>query len=670
MKRRDFLATLGGIVVLLEDGVHAQETGGGRRGGGGGGGGAVPAEIGAWLHVGETGVVTVYTGKVEVGQNARTSLTLAVLEELRVPPEAVRIVMGDTELVPFDMGTVGSMTTPRMWPQIRRAAAAAREMLLDLAAARWNVDRAALTIADGKVSAGRERTVTLGELARGGKWTRTIPASLPMAAAAEWKAAGKSLAKVNGRDMVTGAHRYSFDLKRPGMLHAKVLYPPQFGATLVSLDASAAEGMTGVKVVHEGNFVAVAAPEAETAAKAVAALKAEWTQVAAEADSHTVFQYFKGTAQGAPTGDNLTAYTIAYIAHVPLEPRAAVAEWEGGKVTVWTGSQRPFGVRTELAQAFGIPESQARVIVPDTGSGYGGKHNGDAALEAARISRALGKTVRRGWTREEEMTRAYFRPGGLIEVGGKAAADGTLAEWEFHNYNSGGSALQSPYRIAARKEQFHQTKSPLRQGSYRGLAATANHFARECFMDELAASVKMDPLEFRLKNAADERLRNVLVAAAEKFGWKAREKTAGRGFGMAAGVEKGGYLATCAEVSVDGATGAVKVLRAVVAFECGAVVNPTHLRNQVEGAVAMGLGGALFEEIRFSDGRIANNRLAKYRVPRFADMPVIESVLLDRKDVASAGAGETPIVGIAPAIGNAIFDATGKRIRRLPLMAT
>jgi isoquinoline 1-oxidoreductase len=668
MKRRDFFAVLGGgIVVLLDDEIYAQETGGARRGGGAAG--AVPLEIGAWLHIGETGVVSVYTGKVEVGQNARTSLTQAVLEELDAPPESVRLVMGDTELTPYDMGTVGSMTTPRMWPQIRRAAAAAREMLLDLAARNWSVDRAALAIAGGRVSAG-DRSASFGELARGEKWTRTIPANVPLTAAAEWKVAGKSLPKVTGRAIVTGAHKYSWDLKRPGMLYAKVLYPPQFGATLLSLDASAAEAMPGVKVVHEGNFVAVAAPEAETTAKAVAALKAQWKPVTAEADHHSVYQYFKQTAQGgAAAADNLTPYTIAYIAHVPLEPRAALAEWEGGKVTVWTGTQRPFGVRGELAQAFGIPEAQARVIVPDTGSGYGGKHNGDAAIEAARIAKAVGKPVKRNWTREEEMTWAYFRPGGLIEVSGKAAPDGAITEWEFHNYNSGGSALQSPYNIAKKKEQFHPSKSPLRQGSYRGLAATANHFARESYMDELAESVKLDPLEFRLKNVKDERLRDVIVAAADKFGWKARQKAAGRGFGMAAGFEKGSYVATCAEVAVDPNTGAVKVLRVAQAFECGAVVNPGHLRNQVEGAIMMGLGGALFEEIQFGEGRISTNRLAKYRVPRFADMPAIESVLLDRKDLVPAGAGETPIVGIAPAIGNAIFDATGKRIRRLPLMA-
>ena len=334
MKRRDFFAVLGGgLVVLLDDEIYAQETGGPRRGGAG----AVPVEIGAWLHIGENGVVTVYTGKVEVGQNARTSLTQAVVEELHAPPASIRMMMGDTELTPFDMGTVGSMTTPRMWPQIRRAAAAAREMLLDLAAQKWSVDRATLTIADGRVSAGG-RSAGFGELAHGEKWTRTIPSSVPLAEAADWKAAGKSLPKVNGRDIVTGAHKYSYDLKRPGMLHAKVLYPPQFGASLISLDASAAEAMPGVKVVHEGNFVAVAAPEADTAGKAVAALKAHWRPVTAEADSHSVFQYFKQTAQGGATkAASLTPYTIAYIAHVPLEPRAAVAEWEGDKVTVWTG---------------------------------------------------------------------------------------------------------------------------------------------------------------------------------------------------------------------------------------------------------------------------------------------------------------------------------------------
>jgi isoquinoline 1-oxidoreductase len=465
---------------------------------------------------------------------------------------------------------------------------------------------------------------------------------------------------------VTGAHRFTYDTKVPGMLYGKVLYPASFGATLVSLDSAAAEAMAGVKVVCDGDFVGVTAPDPFTAEKAVAALKAEWKPVVAEASSKDVFAYFKKNARDATGGAGLTAYTVAYIAHVPLEPRSALAQWKDDALTVWTGSQRPFGVRSELSQHFNMPEERVRVIVPDTGSGYGGKHNGEAAYEAARLAKATGKPVKRNWTREEEMTWAYFRPGGLIEVGGKLNPDGTLAEWEFHNYNSGPSALQTPYDVPSKKEQMHQSKSPLRQGSYRGLAGTANHFVRESYMDELAHSAGIDPLEFRLKNTRNERLRAVILAAADKFGWKDRKKAPGRGFGISGGFEKGSYVANCAEVGV--VDGAVKVVRVVEAFECGAVVNPEHLRNQIDGAVAMGIGGALFEQVDFAGNKIVTNRLARYRVPRFVDMPVIETVLLDRKDIPSAGAGETPIMGLAPAIGNAIFDATGQRIRSLPMV--
>lgn len=359
--------------------------------------------------------------------------------------------------------------------------------------------------------------------------------------------------------------------------------------------------------------------------------------------------------------------TVAYIAHAPLEPRAAVAEWSEGKLTVWTGTQRPFGVRSDLAAAFRIPESRVRVIVPDTGSGCGGKHTGEAAVEAARLAKAAGKPVRVVWSREEEFTWAYFRPAGVIEVSAGAAKDGTLTAWDFHNYNSGGSAIECPYEVPNRRIEFHSTKSPLRQGSYRGLAATANHFARECAIDELAHAAGIDPLAFRLKNLKNERIRAVLQAAAERFGWPGK-KAPDRGFGLAAGAEKGSCVAACAEVAIDRSAGTVRVVRAVAAFECGAVLNPDHLSLQVEGAIVQGLGGALREEIDFEGGRILNPRFSKYAVPRFSDAPQIDVVLLDRKDLPSAGAGETPIVGIAPAVGNAIFDATGARLRSLPMV--
>jgi isoquinoline 1-oxidoreductase len=361
-------------------------------------------------------------------------------------------------------------------------------------------------------------------------------------------------------------------------------------------------------------------------------------------------------------------YTIAYIAHVPLEPRAAVAEWTDGKLTVWTGTQTPFRHRSDLARTFSIPQERVRVIVPDTGSAYGGKHTSEAAIEAARIAKAAGKPVKLVWTREEEFTWAYFRPAGVIDVASGVSKDGTLTAWEFHNYNSGGSAIALPYEAANKRTQFHAAKSPLRQGSYRALAATANHFARESHLDELAHAVGLDPLAFRLKNLKNDRLRAVLEAAAKQFGWGKAKPAAGQGFGIAGGTEKGSYVATCAEVAADKATGKVKIVRLVTAFECGTILNPDHLKNQVEGAVVMGLGGALYEAIDFADGKVLNARLSKYRVPRFADIPTLETVLLDRKDLPSAGAGETPIVATAPAIGNAIFAATGVRIRSMPMI--
>jgi isoquinoline 1-oxidoreductase len=485
------------------------------------------------------------------------------------------------------------------------------------------------------------------------------------------------------------------------MLYGKILRPSAFGATLDSLDAHEAEAMPGVTVVHDGDFVGVTAPNLPAAERALAALHATWKSEP-QPSGNELFDYLKKNAgQGDERGGHTTGsieqglaeasvrleqtYTVAYIAHAPLEPRAAVAEWKDGKLHVWTGTQRPFGVRSELAEALHIPEDHVHVEMPDAGAGYGGKHTGDAAVEAARLAQAARQPVKLTWTREEEFTWAYFRPAGVIEIKAGVRRDGTISAWEFHNYNSGAAAINPIYNLPNQRIEFHPVKSPLRQGSYRSLAAAANHFARESFMDELAHLAGMDPLEFRLKNLEDARMREALEAAAQKFGWEQAKQQMGhgasrddtahgtaadrilRGFGIAGGFDKGGYVATCAEVAVDPATRQVQVVRAVTAFDCGAVVNPDGLRNQIEGANVMGIGGALFEAIQFDNGRILNPHFAQYRVPRFSDAPKLEVVLIDRKDVPSAGAGETPIVGIAPAIGNAIFNATGKRLRSLPM---
>jgi isoquinoline 1-oxidoreductase len=690
LDRREFLKTLGaGLVVLgLIERVDAQESGGGRRGGRGGA--PAPKEIGAWLHVGEDGRVTVYTGKAEVGQNIRTSLTQVVADELRLAPASIAMVMADTKLTPFDMGTFGSRTTPDMAARLRKVAAATRELLLDRAAETWKTDRATLSANDGKVGRkGSDETLDYAALAKGQALAKAVVADdVPTTPAGSWQVAGHAATKVDGHSFVTGQHEYASDMKLPGMLHGKVLRPPSFGATLVSLDAKAAEAMPEVKVVRDGGFVGVAAPTEHQAAKALAALEATWKTDPSRVSNKDLFDHLKkpstgGGGGGAFGGGNAQAgsidagaaaadvklketYTVAYIAHAPLEPRAAVAQWSDGKLTVWTGSQRPFGVKNELVTAFQVPQDNVRVIVPDTGAGYGGKHSGEAALEAARLAKGAGRPVKLVWTRQEEFTWAYFRPAGVIDVTSGAKKDGTLTAWEFHNHNSGGSGIRTPYEVPNQKSEFHGSDSPLRQGSYRALAATANHFARESHMDELAHALGIDPLAFRLKNLKDPRMRAVLEAAATTFGW-GRKPEPGHGVGLACGFDKGGYLATCAEVAVDRSNGRVQVVRAVSAFDCGAVINPEQLKNQVEGALIMGLGGALFEAIEFEDGKIHNARFARYRVPRFRDTPSVEVVLVDRKDVPSAGAGETPIVGIAPAVGNAIFQATGIRLRSLPL---
>jgi nicotinate dehydrogenase subunit B len=684
--RREFLKLIGcGIVVLLLSSeaaeVEAQESG--RRGGGE----QMPQEISAWLHIGEDGKVTVFTGKVEVGQNIRTSLSQAVAEELCVPVSSIKLVMADTDLTPFDMGTFGSRSTPQMGSQLRKVGAAARLLLTELAAEHWKTDAGQIVVANGQVKNKRTgESIGFGALTKGEKLTKPVRSDTPLRPAGQWTIAGTSVPKVDAHDFVTGAHRYTSDQKQLGMVYGKVLRAPSMGAKMTSVDARGAEAIPSVSVVHEGDFVGVVAPNQHIAERALQAIRAEW-QPTEQPSSKEIFDYLKNhvtEGQGFGGGSNYVegsmedgikaadhklqqTYTVAYIAHVPLEPRAALAVWKDDKLTVWTGTQRPFGVRSELAGAFKTPESKVRVITPDTGSGYGGKHSGECAVEAARLAKATGKPVKLVWTREEEFNWAYFRPAGVIDITSGAKKDGTLTAWEFHNYNSGASAIRTLYEVPNQSIKFHATHSPLKQGSYRGLAATANQFARETHMDELARAVGIEPLEFRLKNLKDPRLIDVFKAAANKFGWSKKREGIGYGVGIAGGFEKGGYVASCAEVLVEHASGNVKVTRLVTAIDCGPVINPEQLKNQLEGAAMMGLGGALFEAIQFENGQITTNRLSKYRVPRFRDMPAIEAIYIDRKDQPAMGAGEVPLMCIAPAIGNAIFDAVGVRLRSLPL---
>jgi isoquinoline 1-oxidoreductase len=690
LDRRDFLKgfSLGIVFIVPVTRALAQQRG---ESGRGGFNQNLPKDVGAWIHIDEDGRITVFTGKVEVGQNTRTTLTQSVADELHVPMSSVRLVMGDTDVVPFDMGTFGSRSTPTMAPQLRKAAAAAREMLIAMAAEQMKVAPADLKIIDARfVNHDKSKTLTLAEVAKGRKLVKVIPDDINITPPKDWMIAGTSVTKVDAKAFVTGAHDYTTDIQREGILFGKVVRPSAFNATLVSADTKAAEAMPGVRVVSDGNFIGVTAPDQQAATKAANAIVANW-KASPQHSNADLFDVLRqatarvggdGTRPQGSIAEGMSAadkkleqtYTVAYIAHAPLEPRAAVAEWNGDKLTVWTGTQRPFGVRGELADAFHIPQEKIRVVVPDTGSGYGGKHTGECAIEAARLAKAAGKPVKLVWTREEEFTWAYFRPAGVIDVKSGVKNDGTITAWEFHNYNSGSAGIQIKYDIPNNDIRFHESNSPLRQGSYRGLAATANHFARESHIDELAHAVNVDALEFRLKNTKDDRLRGVLTAAANKFGWGKSNPGANRGFGISCGFEKGGYVATCVEVALESPTNKedpknkrIRVVRVVEAFDCGAVVNPMQLKNQIEGSVVQAIGGALFESVEFKDGKILNPRFSSYRVPRFSDLPLIETVLVDHRDIPSAGAGETPIVGFAPAVANAIFNLTKIRLRALPL---
>ena len=624
---------------------------------------------GAWLHIGADGTVTAFTGKVDAGQDNRTGLSIMLAEALDVPYDRVRLVMGDTDLCPYDIGTFGSRSTPDAGREMRALGAAARDVLDELARGQGaSRDRI------GELVAGL-RQVEIGKRRRSTRHTGTASAPL-------------GVPRVSGRSIVTGAKRFPSDMTRPGMLHGAALRPPVAGATLRTIELHDVAN-DEARLVRDGDFVGVVADTRTPALRALARVTAVWDVPdgpgEADLEAHLRANPLDGEGWDGgfdrATGDvdralessqvRLSAtYRAAYIAHVPMETRAAVAEWsDDGRLTIWTGTQVPFGVREEVAEALGIPEASVRVIVPDFGGGFGGKHAGPVAVEAARLARTAGVAVKVRWSREDEFRQGYLRPAAVIDVEAGASRDGQLSAWRMMNLNSGSYGLEGPYSVRDQRVAYQPTDPALRQGSYRGLAATANHFARESAMDELAIALEIDPLDLRLSHLGDERLAAALRAAAERIDW-GRERDRGTGVGIAGGIEKDARIATAVELEVD-SDRRVRLKRIVAAFDCGRIVHPDGLTSQIEGALSMGLGGAMFEVVHFEAGGVLTNAsMTAYRVPRITDLPPIEVVLLDRPDVPSAGAGETPIIALAPAIANAIFDATGVRLREMPLVPT
>ena len=484
-----------------------------------------PAPREARIHVGDDGIYTVFTGKIEEGQGARTELAMVAAEELRVPLGKVRVVTADTDLTPNDGTTAGSRTTPSTVPAVRKAAAAARDALATLTPpSEWKIlGKPQIPSTPATSSPARTSTPPTPS----GPECSTAPSCVRLPSARRWNPStplppNRSPAPWPSTTATSPAAPRPHPTRRARPSRRSP--PKRLGKPIRIPPAASCSSHLRATALKEGRAKPQISGDADTAlAKSAKRLKA--------------------------------TYTTPYVQHAPMEPRAAVAEWSDGKLTVWTGTSNPFSVRDQLSQAFRIPSSSVRVIVPDMGGGFGGKHTGEVAIEAARLAKAAGKPVSLRWTRAEEFSWAYARPAALIDIdaGLDARATSVISAWIHTNINSGGSALVSPYRLPNTRHQFIAADSPLRQGSYRCLAATANNFARESFMDELAAAAGADPLDFRLAHLDNQRIKDVLNAAAQKFRWAERRKAKkpGRGIGLACGTEKNSVVAACVEVEID-----------------------------------------------------------------------------------------------------------------------
>ena len=587
------------------------------------------------------------------------------------------------------MGTFGSQSTALVGMQLRKAAATARQALLELAADRLDLPVDELECIDGQVRSRNDpkHAVAYGELVAGESLSRDIIDDIALTPEKEFTVLGKAAQRVDAVARVTGQAQFSQDIIVPDMLFAKVLRPPAYGATLAELDTSVAESLPGVvQVVRDDDLIAVLAETDEQAELASSLLQAQWEEQADLPSYLDTPELLKRTArdgfstqeagsldEGFSAADSIleTMYFVPYISNVPMEPRAAVAQWQDGRLTVWAGTQLPFGLRGGLAQRFELEDDAVRVIAPEIGGGFGSKSLYPVAEEAARLAKIAGRPVRVAYTRAEEMIWATCRPAALIEIKSGFKSDGTVVAWQYTAYHAspmpfiGRRGSETPYDVPNVNVTAYSADSPLRAGSYRSLGGAVNHFAREVHMDEIAEAVGIDPVELRLRNLTHPRFRNVLEAAAKSFGWSGAKPPSNRGVGVAVGLDVGSYVATCVQLDVQGSE--VKVERVAAALDCGLTVNPEGAKNQMEGSVVMGLGTALYEAMDFQAGRLLNASFARYRVPRITNAPVIDVELVGDPETPSTGAGEPGIVPIAAAISNAVFDRTGERFRELPI---
>jgi CO/xanthine dehydrogenase Mo-binding subunit len=655
-----------------------------------------PQDVDAYLLIGADGRVTVFSGKIEMGQGVMTSLAQMAAEELGVDLQSIDMVLGDTDRCPWDMGTFGSMTTRFFGPALRAAAAEARVVLTGLAAGRLGAPPERLSVRQGVVfvTDAPSRRVSYAELAAGKRLLRRVDAAAVLKAAADFQVMGRAATRLDARAKVTGEAKYAADMRLAGQLYARILRPPVHRAQLQSVDTSAAEAIGGVTVVRRDDLVAVLAADPERSGEALAALRPQW-QLPQEAgpDHDSIFEHLaqSGVAltESAHRGDVVAArkaaarvfestYRKGYVAHAPIEPHAALAGISSGRATVWASTQTPFPTREHIARALGLAPEAVRVITPFLGGGFGGKSADRQAVEAARLAQISGRPVQVAWDRSEEFFYDRFDPAAVATIVSGVDAERRVTFWDFTGYGAGERGATHVYDIpdlrircgggmayeqSAAPQQLH----PFEVGPWRAPGANMNVFAIESQMDSMASSSGSDPLEFRLRHLSDSRMRGVLQAAATAFGWKAAAAPSGRGCGIACSTDAGSYVAACAEVAVDRAKGAVRVVRVVCAEDLGIVVNPEGARMQIEGGVTMGLGYALSEELHFRGGDILDRNFGSYHLPRFSAVPRIEAVLVRNDALAPQGGGEPPITIVGAVIANAVFDATGSRQLRLPM---
>jgi isoquinoline 1-oxidoreductase len=688
--RRDFLKRVGGgivIFVALNDVLFGQEEAGRPRGGRPG----LPSDFNAFLRIGENGRVTCLTGKIEMGQGPITSLPQMLAEELETPLDTVDIIMGDTDLCPWDMGTFGSMTTRMFGPALQAAAAEAKVVLLELAAEALKVPQAQLVAKDGVIfdRQNPKSRMTYGQLAKGQKIERHLQTKPALKDPSQFKIAGQPLTRRDGEVKVTGKAHYAADIRVPGMLYARILRPPAHDAKLKSVDTTPARAIAGAQVVQDGDLVAVLHEFPDVAETALGKIKAEFEVPDATVDDKNIFDHLLSVAPAANVlkqegdldeGKKLAAkkfeatYLNSYVAHSAMETHAALAQIEGDKATVWASTQNPFGARDQIAQAIGFPAEKVRVITPFVGGGFGGKTFNAQAVEAAKLAKAAGKPVQVMWTREEEFFYDTFRPAAVVKINSGVDGSGKMAFWDYDVFFAGDRGAQQFYTVPNHRTAAHgggwggtRGSHPFGTGAWRAPGNNTNTFARESQVDIMAAGAGIDPVEFRLNNLSDARMIRVLKSAADHFGWTPAKAPGKRGYGVACGIDAGTYVAAIAEVAVDAAKGTVQVKRVVCAQDMGVVINPEGAKIQMEGCITMGLGYALTEEVHFKGGQVLDTNYDTYEIPRFSWVPKIETVLIRNNETPPQGGGEPAIILMGALIANAIHDATGARLFQLPM---